>query len=146
VPFATGNENDSLIAFKDGKMINLVVPYPMGFFAKGMDGRIDDPNGGWEGRGMWATSGNRTRSIWKARTRSRIDLVARISLSILTELHTCRLRRASSPPLPRERGRGAPSLGRARPGALPAQSVALTCPQTTTADRRYCSATYTPTT
>ena len=42
VPIATGNQNDSLIALKDGKMINLVVPYPMGFCAKGLDGRIDD--------------------------------------------------------------------------------------------------------
>jgi hypothetical protein len=31
------------------------VPYPMGFFSKGMDGRIDDPNGGWKGRGVFAT-------------------------------------------------------------------------------------------
>ena len=30
VPFATGNENESLIALKDGKMVNLVVPYPHG--------------------------------------------------------------------------------------------------------------------
>ena len=60
VPFATGNENGSLIALKDGKMVNLVVPYPMGFFAKTFDGRIDDPNGGWKGRGVWASSGNRT--------------------------------------------------------------------------------------
>ena len=57
---ATGNENGSLIAFKDGKMINLVVPYPMGFMAKGLDGRIDNPDGGWKGRGVWATTGNRT--------------------------------------------------------------------------------------
>jgi len=28
-PFITGNQNGSLIAFKDGAMINLVVPYPM---------------------------------------------------------------------------------------------------------------------
>ena len=28
VPIATGNQNDSLIALKDGHMINLVVPYP----------------------------------------------------------------------------------------------------------------------
>ncbi|MEA2989948.1 MAG: hypothetical protein QOG83_2659, partial [Alphaproteobacteria bacterium] len=34
VPFATGNQNESLIALKDGKMVNLVVPYPMGFYAK----------------------------------------------------------------------------------------------------------------
>ena len=59
-PFATGNANDSLIAFKDGKMVNLVVPYPLGFYAKGIDGRIDDPNAGWKGRGLWSTTGNRT--------------------------------------------------------------------------------------
>jgi hypothetical protein len=60
VPFATGNQNDSLIALKDGKMINLVVPYPMGFWAKALDGRIDDPNAGWKGRGVWSNTGNRT--------------------------------------------------------------------------------------
>ena len=60
VPFATGNQNESIIALKDGKMVNLVVPYPMGFYAKTMDGRIDDPNAGWKGRGIWATTGNRT--------------------------------------------------------------------------------------
>jgi len=38
----------------------LHVPYPMGFFAKGLDGRIDDPKAGWKGRGLWVTSGNRT--------------------------------------------------------------------------------------
>jgi hypothetical protein len=59
-PFATGNQNESLIALKDGKMVNLVVPYPMGFFAKTFDGRIDDPNGGWKARGIWASAGNRT--------------------------------------------------------------------------------------
>jgi len=60
VPFATGNANDSLIALKDGKLLNFVVPYPIGFYAKGMDGRIDDPNGGWKGRGIFSTTGNRT--------------------------------------------------------------------------------------
>ena len=40
---STGNLNDGLIAFKDGKMIVLRVPYPLGFYAKGFDGRIDDP-------------------------------------------------------------------------------------------------------
>jgi hypothetical protein len=60
VPLATGNQNESLIALKDGKMINIVVPYPMGFYAKTFDGRIDDPNGGWKGRGVWGTAGNRT--------------------------------------------------------------------------------------
>ena len=60
VPIATGNESDSLHALVDGKFIELRVPYPMGFFAKGLDGRIDDPNAGWKGRELWATYGNRT--------------------------------------------------------------------------------------
>ena len=59
VPVSTGNLNDGLIALKDGKMIVLRVPYPMGFYAKGLDGRIDDPNGGWKARGLWTASGDR---------------------------------------------------------------------------------------
>jgi hypothetical protein len=59
VPMSTGNLNDGLIAMKDGKMIVLRIPYPMGFYAKGFDGRIDDPNAGWKGRGLWTTSGDR---------------------------------------------------------------------------------------
>jgi hypothetical protein len=32
----------------------------MGFFAKWAEGRINDPDGGWKGRGLWATSSDRT--------------------------------------------------------------------------------------
>jgi hypothetical protein len=39
VPIATGNANESLLALADGKFVNLRVPYPMGFYAKWMDGR-----------------------------------------------------------------------------------------------------------
>lgn len=60
VPIVTGNFSDSLFALTYGKVIQLRVPYPMGFFAKGVDGRIDDPKGGWKTRGLWVTSGNRT--------------------------------------------------------------------------------------
>jgi hypothetical protein len=60
VPMATGNANESLLALVDGKWVNLRVPYPMGYYAKWMDGRIDDPNGGWKSRGLWSTFGNRT--------------------------------------------------------------------------------------
>ncbi len=60
IPIATGNDSDSLHVLADGKFIQLRVPYPMGFFAKGLDGRIDDANSGWKGRGLWATTGNRT--------------------------------------------------------------------------------------
>jgi hypothetical protein len=59
VPMSTGNLNDGLIALKDGQMVVLRVPYPMGFYAKGFDGRIDDPRAGWKGRGLWAANGDR---------------------------------------------------------------------------------------
>lgn len=60
VPIATGNQSDSLHALVGGQVIELRVPYPMGFFAKGLEGRIDDPKAGWKGRELWVTSGNRT--------------------------------------------------------------------------------------
>lgn len=59
VPMSTGNLNDGLIAYADGRMVTLRVPYPIGFYSKGFDGRIDDPNGGWKGRGLWAANGDR---------------------------------------------------------------------------------------
>ena len=59
MPVSTGNLNDGLIAFADGKMITMKVPYPTGFYAKGLDGRIDDAKIGWKGRGLWTSSGDR---------------------------------------------------------------------------------------
>jgi len=44
------------------KWVVLRVPYPMGFFTRNMTGRIDDPNAGWKGRGLWA--GNEARVAW----------------------------------------------------------------------------------
>ena len=55
----TGNLSESLLALVNGKMITLRVPYPMGFYSKGMDGRIDNPNGGWKGRGIFTTYATR---------------------------------------------------------------------------------------
>ena len=60
VPIAQTNGGESLLALVDGKFVNLRVPYPMGFFTKNVDGRIDDPNAGWKGRGLWTTFGTRT--------------------------------------------------------------------------------------
>jgi hypothetical protein len=60
VPISTGNENDGFDALVNGKMVVLRIPYPMGFYAKGLDARIDDPNGGWKGRGLWSAEGDRT--------------------------------------------------------------------------------------
>jgi hypothetical protein len=60
VPIDTGNASEGLLVLKDGKWIVLRVPYPIGFYTKWMDGRIDDPNGGWKGRGLYATVSTRT--------------------------------------------------------------------------------------
>ena len=40
-------------------MVTLHVPYPLGFFTKNVDGRIDDASKGWKGKGIWTTSGTR---------------------------------------------------------------------------------------
>ena len=60
VPIATGSGSDSLLALQpdSGEWVVLRVPYPLGFFARGLDGRIDDPDGGWKGRGLWANYGS----------------------------------------------------------------------------------------
>ncbi len=59
VPIATGNGEDALLALVNGKWVTLRVPYPIGFYAKGMDGRIDDPAAGWKGKGLWSTYATR---------------------------------------------------------------------------------------
>ena len=56
---ATGNGSEALLALVDGKFMTFRVPYPMGFYAKGIDGRIDDPKGGWKGKGIWSTYATR---------------------------------------------------------------------------------------
>ena len=60
VPFIIGNASESLMAVVNEEVITLRVPYPLGFYVKGLDGRIDDPDAGWKGRGLWTTSGTRT--------------------------------------------------------------------------------------
>jgi hypothetical protein len=64
IPILTGSGSDSLVAVmpKTGETIRMRVPYPMGFLARGMDGRIDDAKAGWKGRGIWASNG--TRVAW----------------------------------------------------------------------------------
>ena len=60
VPIAPGSGSDSLLALlpETGEWVVLRVPYPLGFFARGLDGRIDDPDAGWKGRGLWANYGS----------------------------------------------------------------------------------------
>lgn len=58
-PINTGNASEGLLALDDGKWVVFRVPYPLGYYTKWLDGRIDDPNGGWKGRGLWSTVSTR---------------------------------------------------------------------------------------
>jgi len=64
IPIADGSGSDSLLALDPdtGEWVILRVPYPMAFYSRGLDGRIDDPNAGWKGRGLWANYGS--NHIW----------------------------------------------------------------------------------
>jgi hypothetical protein len=63
-PFANGSNSDSLLALnpRTREWISLRVPYPLGFYSRGMDGRIDDPNAGWKGRELYSNYG--THFVW----------------------------------------------------------------------------------
>ena len=63
-PIANGSGSDSILILnkKSGAWTQLRVPYPLGFYSRGLDGRIDDPNAGWKGRGLWANYG--TNFLW----------------------------------------------------------------------------------
>jgi hypothetical protein len=58
-PIATGTSSDALLALlpESREWVVMRVPYPLGFYSRGLDGRIDDPDAGWKGRGVWATYG-----------------------------------------------------------------------------------------
>ena len=58
-PIATGSGSDSLKVLdpETGDWVVMRVPYPLGFYSRGLDGRIDDINGGWKGRAVWANYG-----------------------------------------------------------------------------------------
>ena len=71
VPIATGNLADGVHALVDGEFATLRIPYPMGFYSKGFDGRIDDPDAGWKGRGLWVSEGDRTPWLMEGGTTNR---------------------------------------------------------------------------
>jgi hypothetical protein len=60
VPIVMGNLNSAIFALVNGSLINFTVPYPMGFFPKNVDGRIDAANVDWKTSGLWSTYGTRT--------------------------------------------------------------------------------------
>src|SRR4029453_15951820 len=63
-PFANGSNSDALLALnpQTREWTTFRVPYPLGFYSRGRDGRIDDPNGGWKGRALYANYG--THFLW----------------------------------------------------------------------------------
>lgn len=63
-PIANGSGSDSLLLLspETKEWTQLRVPYPLGFYSRGLDGRIDDASAGWKGRGLWANYG--TNFLW----------------------------------------------------------------------------------
>ena len=59
VVIANGTDSDSLIAFNPAteEFTRVRIPYPLNTYTRGLDGRIDDPDAGWKGRGLWFSNG-----------------------------------------------------------------------------------------
>jgi hypothetical protein len=64
MPWTPGGNTDALLMLdpRSGTWHTFRVPYPLGFFQRLLDGRIDDPKAGWKGRGLWANYG--THLAW----------------------------------------------------------------------------------
>jgi hypothetical protein len=56
-PLMPSSVSDEILAYLPDtkKFVQFRVPYPMGFYSRGLDGRIDDPKGGWKGKGIWSS-------------------------------------------------------------------------------------------
>jgi hypothetical protein len=70
-PMATGSNSDSILVLTSqqgaGQWATLRVPYPLGFYARGLDARVDRPNApagfaGWKDRAIWSNYG--THFVW----------------------------------------------------------------------------------
>lgn len=68
IPMFPNSTGDEILAYlpRDKKFVHLRVPYPIGFYARGVDGRIDDEKAGWKGRGLWAS--NNVVPLWHQET------------------------------------------------------------------------------
>jgi hypothetical protein len=57
VPMTGAVNADAVLAVipKTGEFVTIRLPYPMGYFPRSMQGRIDDPKTGWKGRGFWTS-------------------------------------------------------------------------------------------
>jgi len=73
VPMATGNLGESVVALVNKSFVVMRVPYPLGFFAKNVDGRIDDPHAGWRAVVCGTTFGSRRAVPYGNRQRHEAD-------------------------------------------------------------------------
>lgn len=60
VPLYGVVNTDSLEVFvpETEQFVTLRVPYPLGFFSRSSNGRIDDSTTGWKGKGLWSSYSN----------------------------------------------------------------------------------------
>jgi hypothetical protein len=71
-PMATGSNSDSILVLTSqqgaGQWATLTVPYPLGFYSRGLDARNDDARSpstgfqGWKSRAIWSNYG--THFVW----------------------------------------------------------------------------------
>jgi len=56
-PMYGSNNTDAfeVIQVSTNQFVTLRVPYPLGFFPRSANGRVDDPKAGWKGKGLWAS-------------------------------------------------------------------------------------------
>ena len=64
MPMANGSNSDAILVLNPDtkEWTTLRVPYPLGFYSRGLDGRIDGPEGDWKNKGLWANYG--THFVW----------------------------------------------------------------------------------
>jgi hypothetical protein len=57
VPMTGAVNSDAVYAIlpKTGEFVTIRLPYPMGYYPRSMQGRVDDPKAGWKGRGFWTS-------------------------------------------------------------------------------------------
>ena len=81
-PMINGTNSDSLMALDPNtrRWVTFRLPYPVGsLYTRNMSVRVDDPNAGWKGRGLWAA--NDTRAVWHGeRGRESRGLVAKFQM------------------------------------------------------------------
>jgi hypothetical protein len=57
VPMTGAVNSDAMVALvpKTGQFVTVRIPYPLGYYTRSMQGRIDNPKTGWKGRGFWTS-------------------------------------------------------------------------------------------